>query len=116
MAAPVLHREWSGRPGKNADNSPSPTAEVKNDRSYTSTPPLSLHGVDTDNSNFNFLQHTVRLGNQTARTEVDMCWLYYSVALIVVTRQVLRILKGNPLDNEPLHFSYWFSGWISDFM
>lgn len=57
-----------------------------------------------------FLQHTVRLGNQTARTEVDICWLYYSVALMVVTRQVLRILKGNPLDNEPFHFSYWFSG------
>lgn len=63
-----------------------------------------------------FLQHTVRLGNQTARTEVDIFWLYYSVALVVVTRQIHRILKGNPLDNEPLHFSYWFSGWISGFM
>jgi hypothetical protein len=38
---------------------------------------------------FTFLQQTAWLGNQTAQTEVNMCWLYYSVALMVVTRQVL---------------------------
>jgi hypothetical protein len=32
-------------PGREADHSPSSSAEVKNERSYTSTPPLRLHGV-----------------------------------------------------------------------
>jgi hypothetical protein len=32
-------------PGCEADRSPSPSAEVKNAWSYTSTPPLHLHGV-----------------------------------------------------------------------
>jgi hypothetical protein len=33
------------RPGREADNSPPSSAEVKNAWSYTSTPPIRLHGV-----------------------------------------------------------------------
>jgi hypothetical protein len=33
------------RPECEADHSPPSSAEVKNVRSYTSTPPISLHGV-----------------------------------------------------------------------
>jgi hypothetical protein len=32
-------------PGHEADHSPPPSAEVKNAWSYTSTPPVCLHGV-----------------------------------------------------------------------
>jgi hypothetical protein len=32
-------------PGHEADHSPSPSAKVKNEWSYTSTPPICLHGV-----------------------------------------------------------------------
>jgi hypothetical protein len=33
------------RPGREADHSPLPSAEVKNAWSYTSIPPIYLHGV-----------------------------------------------------------------------
>jgi hypothetical protein len=33
------------RPGREADHSPPSSAEVKNAWSYTSTPPICLHGV-----------------------------------------------------------------------
>jgi hypothetical protein len=33
------------RPGREADHSPPSSAEVKNGWSYTSTPPIRLHGV-----------------------------------------------------------------------
>jgi hypothetical protein len=33
------------RPGREADQSPPPSADVKNAWSYTSTPPIRLHGV-----------------------------------------------------------------------
>jgi len=33
------------RPGREADHSPSSSSEVKNAWSYTSTPPIRLHGV-----------------------------------------------------------------------
>jgi hypothetical protein len=33
------------RPGREADHSPTSTAEIKNAWSYTSTPPIRLHGV-----------------------------------------------------------------------
>jgi hypothetical protein len=33
------------RPGREADHSPTPNAEVKNAWSYTATPPIRLHGV-----------------------------------------------------------------------
>jgi hypothetical protein len=33
------------RPGREADNSPPSSAEVKNGWSYTSTPPIRIHGV-----------------------------------------------------------------------
>jgi hypothetical protein len=33
------------RPGSEADRSPASSAEVKNEWSYTSTPPIRLHGV-----------------------------------------------------------------------
>jgi hypothetical protein len=33
------------RPGSEADHSPPSSAEVKNAWSYTSTPPIRLHGV-----------------------------------------------------------------------
>jgi hypothetical protein len=35
------------RPGREADHSPPSRAEVKNAWSYTSTPPIRLHGVST---------------------------------------------------------------------
>jgi hypothetical protein len=40
--APSLGVQW---PGREADNSPPASAEVKNGWSYTSTPPIRLHGV-----------------------------------------------------------------------
>jgi hypothetical protein len=33
------------QPGREADHSPPSSAEIKNEWSYTSTPPLHLHGV-----------------------------------------------------------------------
>jgi len=33
------------RPGNKADHSPPPSSEVNNEWSYTSTPPLRLHGM-----------------------------------------------------------------------
>jgi hypothetical protein len=33
------------RPGREADHSPPSSAEIKNEWSYTSTPPTCLHGV-----------------------------------------------------------------------
>jgi hypothetical protein len=33
------------QPGLEADHSPPPSAEVKNEWSYTSTPPIRLHGL-----------------------------------------------------------------------
>ena len=46
--------KWLGRV---VDYSPSSGAEVENDWSYISAPPISLHGMDMDNfaSFFNFL-------------------------------------------------------------
>jgi hypothetical protein len=35
------------------------SAEVKNEWSYTSTPPVCLHGVDRDN--FNLINHHLRV-------------------------------------------------------
>ena len=35
--------------GCDADNSPPPRVEVKNEWGYTSTPPIRLDGVDSDN-------------------------------------------------------------------
>jgi len=43
------------RPGRDADYSPLPIAEVKNEWSYTSTPPLCLPGIHTDNFVFSWL-------------------------------------------------------------
>jgi hypothetical protein len=42
------------RPGREADHSPPSSAEVKNARSYTSIPPLRLHGVVEHRDNFTF--------------------------------------------------------------
>jgi hypothetical protein len=36
---------WVKRPGREADHSPPSSAEVKNAWSYTSSPPIRLHGV-----------------------------------------------------------------------
>jgi hypothetical protein len=33
------------RPGRDADHLPPSSAEVKNERSYTSSPPMCLHGM-----------------------------------------------------------------------
>ena len=41
------------RPGRDVDHSP-PTAEVKNEWSYNSTPAMHLHGVDREISPFTF--------------------------------------------------------------
>jgi hypothetical protein len=35
-----------------ADHSPPTSVKVKNEWSYTSTPPIRLHGVDVGNINF----------------------------------------------------------------
>jgi hypothetical protein len=40
------------RPERYVDHSPSSSAKVKNERSYTSTHPICLHGTDTDNFRF----------------------------------------------------------------
>jgi len=37
------------RPGRKADHSPRPSADDTNDWSYTSTPPVTLHDVGTEN-------------------------------------------------------------------
>jgi hypothetical protein len=41
------------RYGREADRSPPSRAEVKNEWSYTPTPPVCLHGFDRDNFKFN---------------------------------------------------------------
>jgi len=38
--------------GRDIDHSPSSSAEVKNEWSYTSTSPICLHGMDRENFNF----------------------------------------------------------------
>ena len=40
------------RPGREVNHSPSPSAEVKNEWSYTSTTPICFHGVNTKNVAF----------------------------------------------------------------
>jgi hypothetical protein len=50
------------RPGRDANHSPPPSAEVKNSWSYTSTPPVRLHGVvlttlPLQNKNVRISQH-----------------------------------------------------------
>jgi hypothetical protein len=45
---PAAHSPRVKRPGHEADLSPSPRAEVKNDWSYTPTPPVCLRGVYRD--------------------------------------------------------------------
>ena len=42
------------RTGRDVDNSSPSSAEVKNEWSYTSTPPLYLHGLDRFNCTLNF--------------------------------------------------------------
>jgi hypothetical protein len=37
------------RPGSEVNHSPSSSADIKNEWSYTSTPPLCVHGMDKDN-------------------------------------------------------------------
>ena len=37
------------RPGRDVDHSLPHSAEVKNERSYTSVPPICLHSLDEDN-------------------------------------------------------------------
>jgi hypothetical protein len=46
------------RPGSEADHSPPSSAEVKNAWSYTSTPPIRLHGLVKHRDNFTFLPLT----------------------------------------------------------
>ena len=45
---------WPGvnRPGHDVDNSSPSSAEVKNEWSYTTTPPIWFHDVDKENINF----------------------------------------------------------------
>jgi hypothetical protein len=38
--------------GSETDSSPPSGGEVRNERSYTSTPPVSLHGMHMDDFNF----------------------------------------------------------------
>jgi hypothetical protein len=40
------------RPGRQADHSPPSSAEVKNEWSYTASPPTCFHGVDRDSFTF----------------------------------------------------------------
>jgi hypothetical protein len=47
------------RPGREPDQSPSSSAEVKNKWSYKSTPPTLLHGVGTDLF-FAFTDHSMK--------------------------------------------------------
>jgi hypothetical protein len=42
---PGAHTLGVKRPGREADNSPQSSAEVKNEWSYTSTPSIRFHGV-----------------------------------------------------------------------
>jgi hypothetical protein len=47
------------RPGREVNHSPPSSAEVKNEWSYTSTPPICLHCVDRENFAFLiFVPHT----------------------------------------------------------
>jgi hypothetical protein len=43
---------WDKAAGREADHSPSSSAEVKNEWSYTSTPLIFLHVVDRKTSSF----------------------------------------------------------------
>ena len=43
---------WVMRSGREADHSPSPSAQVKDEWSYTSTPPRRIHSVDRDSLTF----------------------------------------------------------------
>jgi len=40
------------RPGRDVNHRPPSNAEVKNEWSYTSIPPICLYGVDNENFNF----------------------------------------------------------------
>jgi hypothetical protein len=50
------------RPGREADHSPPSSAEVKNAWSYTSTPPIRLHGVVLSKAQGQlYLYHTMNI-------------------------------------------------------
>jgi len=62
----LLFKGWSSftgikRPTREGDHSPPSTAEVKNEWSYTSAPPLRLHGADRGNHTFPYLHFYVFL-------------------------------------------------------
>jgi hypothetical protein len=52
-------------PGRYVDHSPPPSDEIKNEWSYTSTPPTFLHGIDR--GNFPFYIHPVYLMNDNTK-------------------------------------------------
>ena len=56
------------RPGRYAHHSPPPSAKVKNKRSYTSTSPVCLHGVDRD-----FTFHLHHPSHTTVAANSDKC-------------------------------------------
>jgi len=49
------------RPRPEVNHSPPPSYELKNERSYTSTPPLWLHGMDKENLNFYLLLYDIMM-------------------------------------------------------
>jgi hypothetical protein len=49
------------RQGREVHHSPPSTAEVKNEWSYTSTPPVYLHGLDTASITFYFSSTRLKL-------------------------------------------------------
>lgn len=52
----ILGRKWLGREPVHA---PPPSAEVRVERSYTSTPPTCLRGLDRDNITFTFTKKAI---------------------------------------------------------
>jgi len=46
------------QPGRDVDNTPPSSAEIKNEWSYTSTPLICHHGADGDNFAFTYVSHT----------------------------------------------------------
>jgi len=56
------------RPGREVNQSPPTSAKAKNEWSYTSSPPLRLHGVDRKNFLFTFLQQVWTYARTHART------------------------------------------------
>jgi hypothetical protein len=80
------------RPGREADHSPPCSAEFKNVWSYTSTPPIGLHGVVLPKHGDNFTFYVTYA--QIYRTLINMTWmpcLFNFLSSVIPTEAIITL-------------------------